>query len=286
MRNRERGNEEQAICNRVFIIGLDGAGNFIKDTPTPNIHRLLENGAFTYEARTVFPSISAQCWGSMMYGVDPSKHGIDNTKAMEEKYPDNSPYPSIMKLIKSRWPEGKLAAYCEWRPIIHGIIEDSCGFDTLSLPDPELASAAVEYIRENPDLKMMFIHFGEPDYTGHEFGYGAHVPEYLAKITETDRYVGQVLDAIRDAGWLEDSLIILTSDHGGGGDHPRGHGSDHPMDMTVFWGCHGPGIQPGTRLTGAVSLMDTAPVAARALGFPPSKEWEGQVPAGLFAPSE
>ncbi|GIP36534.1 alkaline phosphatase family protein [Paenibacillus sp. J2TS4] len=286
MNTKELQSGDKAICKRVIIIGLDGAGNFIKDTPTPHIHRVLQNGAYTYNAQTVFPSISAQCWGSMFHGVDPAKHGLDNTKAFEEKYPDDSPYPSFMKLAKEQWPEGRLAAFCEWRPIIHGIIEESCGFDALSLPDPELAASAVEYIRNHPDLRMMFIHFGEPDYTGHEFGYGAHVPEYLAKITETDRYVGQVLDAIREAGWLEDSLIILTSDHGGGGDHPRGHGSGDPQDMTVFWGCHGPHIQPGTQLTGEISLKDTASIVAYALGLPPCEAWEGKVPANLFTRKE
>ncbi|SHE13624.1 Uncharacterised protein [Chlamydia abortus] len=35
MRNRERGNEEQAICNRVFIIGLMGPAILLKIRPLP-----------------------------------------------------------------------------------------------------------------------------------------------------------------------------------------------------------------------------------------------------------
>ncbi|MFD0693907.1 alkaline phosphatase family protein [Paenibacillus sp. GCM10027628] len=271
-----------AIANRVFVIGLDGAGNFIKDTPTPNIHRLLYDGAMTYNAQTVFPSISAQCWGSMFHGVEPDKHGLDNALASDTRYPEDSPYPSFMKLVRQNWPDCKIAAYSEWSPINYGIIEQSCGFEDLSVPDPQLAEAAAAYIKENPDLKLMYIHFGDPDYTGHEFGYGAHIPEYLAKITEIDGYVGVVLEAIREAGLMEESLIILTSDHGGGGDHPRGHGSDHPADMTVFWGCHGPKVAKGVEITDRVLLKDTAAVIAYALGMKPCPEWEGKVPAGIF----
>lgn len=271
-----------AICKRVFVIGLDGAGNFIKDTPTPNIHGLLEKGAYTYNAQTVFPSISAQCWGSMFHGVDPEKHGLDNEKASDTKYPEDSAYPSFMKLARMTWPDCKLAAYSEWWPINNGIIEESCQFESLSLRDPELASAAVEYIRNNPDLTIMYIHFGDPDYTGHEFGYGAHIPEYLQKITEIDGYVGMVLDVIKEENLIEDSLIIITSDHGGGGDHPRGHGSDHPNDMTVFWGCHGPTVAAGKQITEDINIKDTASIVAHALGMTPPQVWEGRVPKELF----
>jgi arylsulfatase A-like enzyme len=187
-----------------------------------------------------------------------------------------------MKLVRQQWPDAKIAAFSEWSPINYGIIEQSCNFVDLSVRDPELAQASADYIRNNPDLTLMYIHFGDPDYTGHEFGYGDHVPEYLAKITEIDWYVGVVLDAIKEAELLEDSLIIITSDHGGGGDHPRDHGSNHPLDMTVFWGCHGPGVLSGTTITDAVSLKDTAHVVTYALGIDPCPRWTGKVPNGIF----
>lgn len=45
---------------RVFIIGWDGAGNFVKDAHTPNLDRLIRAGTFTFDAQTVSPTISAQ----------------------------------------------------------------------------------------------------------------------------------------------------------------------------------------------------------------------------------
>ncbi|WP_314586592.1 alkaline phosphatase [Paenibacillus terrigena] len=270
------------ICKHVFVIGLDGAGNFIKDTPTPNIHGLLQQGALTYQAQTVFPSISAQCWGSMFHGVEPDQHQLSNDIASDTRFPEDSVYPSFMKLIRQQYPDAKLAAFSEWSPINHGIIEQSCQFENLSIRCPELITTAADYIRNNPDVKCLYVQIDNPDGAGHEFGYGNHVPKYLAKITEVDEYVGVLLDAIRDAGILEESLIIITSDHGGGGDHPRSHGSDHPMDMTIFWGCYGKAVASGVEITDAVSIKDTAHVVAYALGIEPCPTWSGKVPEGIF----
>ncbi|WP_231571486.1 hypothetical protein [Gordoniibacillus kamchatkensis] len=57
--------------SRVVIIGWDGAGNFVKDANTPNLDRLVRSGAgaLSLDARTASPTISAQCWGSLMHGV-------------------------------------------------------------------------------------------------------------------------------------------------------------------------------------------------------------------------
>ena len=56
----------------------------------------------------------------------------------------------------------------------------------------------------------------------------------------------------------EDSLILLTTDHGGGGGNPRSHGADHPLDKTIYWGCCGPMIARGRALSGPVYVADTA----------------------------
>jgi hypothetical protein len=89
------------------------------------------------------------------------------------------------------------------------------------------------------------------------------------------------LRAIEETGLLEDSLIIMVSDHGGGGEHAYQHGSDHPSDKTIFWGCTGPGIKPNTSLQGELVITDTAEVVIRALGLN-SRSWEAKLPEGLF----
>ncbi|CAH0119754.1 MULTISPECIES: alkaline phosphatase family protein [unclassified Paenibacillus] len=267
------------MANKVVIIGIDGAGNFIKDAEVPHMHALLRKGAYTYGAQTVFPSISAECWGSLLYGVDPGKHGLNNEKANGQAVPCDFPYASIFKLARMQWPDAKLAAFSCWEPINAGIIEQSSGVHCVSMPDPELAEAIVSYIRENPDFTLMFIQFDLPDAAGHLHGFGT--PEQIRQIESTDRYVHMIEEALRDGGLLEETLLILVSDHGGGGAILKDHGSDHPMDMTITWGVAGPGVNPGVIGT-PVNIMDTAAVAAHALGLPAQGCWEGKVPAGIF----
>lgn len=89
-----------------------------------------------------------------------------------------------------------------------------------------------------------------------------------------------MLDAIEQAGLMDQSLIILLSDHGGV-DH--GHGSDHLDCTTIFWACCGPQIGTGRALQGPVGIADTAAVVAQALGLEAPEAWNARVPDGLFA---
>lgn len=265
---------------RVFIIGWDGAGNFVKAAHTPHLDRLIRRGTFSFDAQTVSPTISAQCWGALLHGVGPDKHGLTNEIAGENTYPDDSPYPSIFKVVRDSIPNAKLAAFSVWNPINHGIIESSIGVHKVSLNDRDLPLAAAAYIRENPDLKLMFIGLDLPDAAGHQFGY--NTPEQLHAIEETDESTGAIIRAIEETGLLDDSLIIVVSDHGGGGVHSHDHGSDHPSDKTIFWGCAGPGIKPDTSLLGDFIITDTAEVVIRALGLTAPDTWEAKLPEGLF----
>ncbi|TVY11766.1 alkaline phosphatase family protein [Paenibacillus cremeus] len=266
-------------CNRVFIIGWDGAGNFVRGAHTPVLDRLIQRGAIAFDAQTASPTISAQCWGALLHGVSPVKHGLTNDIAAERTFPSDSSYPSVFRVAREAYPDAKLAAFSAWEPINYGIIEPSIGVRKVSMPDRELAYAAASYIGEHPDVLLMFIDFDLPDAAGHRHGY--NTPEQLRVIEETDEHTGIIVDAIEKAGLLEDSLIITVSDHGGGGEDTHGHGTDHPLDKTIFWGCAGPGIAPGTRVRG-ITITDTAAVVAHALGVAAPAAWEAKLPAGLF----
>ena len=42
-------------CNRVFILGFDGAGAAPEQLKVPGIRRVFSQGAFTWKAQTAFP---------------------------------------------------------------------------------------------------------------------------------------------------------------------------------------------------------------------------------------
>ncbi|WP_127484187.1 alkaline phosphatase family protein [Paenibacillus ehimensis] len=266
---------------RVIIIGWDGAGNFVTSANTPNLDRLVRMGTFDFQAQTASPTISAQCWGSLLHGVAPDKHGLTNEIASSHTYPDDSPYPSIFRAVREAHPDTVLAAFSAWSPINDGIIESSIGVHKVSMKDRDLSLAAAAYIREHPELKLMYVQLDLPDAAGHRHGY--NTPGQLRAIEEADEHTGFILDALEQTGLLDDSLLILVSDHGGGGADPRDHGSDHPLDKTIFWGCVGPGIGRGASFPGTMTITDTAAVVVRALGIEAPAAWEAKLPERFFA---
>lgn len=260
----------------VFILGIDGAGNAVKDTQTPNIDRVFSSGAYTYRAKAAIPTISAECWGAILLGVHPEKHGLTNDVVSSRPHPPDSRHPSLFRLIRQRDPGAKLASFSAWGPINAGIIEQNldCEFETTH--DDDLVRRAAAYIVEHRPAAL-FLQLDDCDGAGHSGGY--FTEKHLRAVQNADRNIGQILEAIQRAGIWDDSLIIVTADHGGGGDNPKSHGSDHPRDVTVFWGCCGPNIRPVGEIPDSVPvhIVDTAPMAARALGLPAHSGWDGRV---------
>ena len=261
------------LCQRVFVLGLDGAiGESVREAETPHLDALWAEGVVTYEAQTVMPTSSYPAWGAMFHGVGPDKHRIDG----HHPCPEDSVWPSFMKVAKQARPHLRCASFSCWKPINTHFLEPSCECYYASQPDPELVQAAGDYIRqEPPDLFFMQLDFIVA--AGHKHGYRS--PEYLEQITATDQHVGLMVQAIREARVFPESLLVVLSDHGG---WERTHGTDHPDCLNTFWGCRGVGITRGIELPGEVNIMDTAAVVARALGLDPPPGWDAQVPEGVF----
>ncbi len=129
--------------------------------------------------------------------------------------------------------------------------------------------------------------------------------------------VGQLLDAIETAGKRDDTLVMMSSDHGG---FQYGHGRKADSDLLIpmfikgeqncfqhmvvqhFIGsccCRlkekkpffvdannvfitGPGVKVNHQLRFAVGNIDIAPTAARALGLKPSPWWRGSIMSEAF----
>ncbi|UKS25266.1 alkaline phosphatase family protein [Paenibacillus sp. HWE-109] len=268
-----------SAIKRVIILGIDGAGAFVKQAPTPHIDALLMEGSQTDRAQTVFPSNSGECWGSLLHGVLPEKHESHLHIKMDNERPISSPTSSLFQILSEAKPDSKMASFVCWRPIQSGVIENNESVHKFAAPDEALVPAIAAYIRSTPDLELLFVQLDDVDAAGHRHGYGSE--GHLLAISQADGQIGEICQTLLDAGMLAESLIIITTDHGGGGVDEFDHGSDQPGDMTIFWGCRGPGVAANADLAG-LTIMDTAAVALHALGLPIPGDWDGKLPEGLF----
>ncbi|QDU94575.1 sulfatase family protein [Lignipirellula cremea] len=107
---------------------------------------------------------------------------------------------------------------------------------------------------------------------------------YLANVTMIDEKVGQILEALEEKGYLENSVIIFTSDHG---DCLTDHGHSQKWTMydlitripLVVWA---PNRFPGGRsVDGLCQQMDLGPTILELAGVtpPPTLEAKTMLPA-------
>jgi len=272
----------------VVIYGMDGGGAFVKFANTPNIDRIFEKGAYTFRAYASNPSISAECWGSMLLGVSPAVHKMTNEYITNNEHPLTSKWPSLYRRIREAYPDAKLGAFCDWYPIINGIVEHDIGVTTFSDRDEELTRRACEYIKsEKPDF--LFFHSDSVDGAGHGNGYGTVA--HLNQIAAVDVYINQIYQAIVDAGMEEDTLFCLICDHGGTldktgefGKYRGGHGGWSNEEKLITFAAIGKGVKGGE--IEEMNIRDIASVVLYALGIPaPEFEregWTSQIPANLF----
>ncbi|KAL1914844.1 uncharacterized protein VTP21DRAFT_7936 [Calcarisporiella thermophila] len=262
-----------AKIKRVVVFGIDGGGAFMQWGNTPNLKKFIKESAYSYKAKAMIPTISAQNWGSMIHGVSPAKHGLTNPVAETKPYPEDSPYPSLFKLVQKERPDIKMASIANWKAVNIGIIERSVKMTKETGDDFTLCTPkAVDYIK-NTDFQILFIHHGNMDELGHAHGWNSTA--YVNGWPKTDAAFGQILNALETSGKSKDTLVLVTCDHGGLG---KGHGGIMPSEINVLFAARGPGIKPH-EIKGQLRNMDTAAVMAHVVGFKLPSNWDAKLPA-------
>jgi len=105
---------------------------------------------------------------------------------------------------------------------------------------------------------------------------------YDAKVRYVDREIGRLLDHLEALGLTDDTLVVVTSDHGEGlTEHGlREHGGppyQHQIRVPLI--LRGPGIEPGRVATAPAELIDL-PLALGALTLGPNVDWADPAAGG------
>ena len=172
---------------RVALIGVDGAGNFFRQADTPNIDRIFADGSVAYDVYTSSPSISAECWGSMLHGVTPDLHRLTNGIVGSVPYDTKSLFPSVFRTIRENDADCELASFCNWNPINVGIIEQDLGVHEDTAGDAALCDKICAYLEEQgvSHLPIIFSEFGGGALYGfHDAECPKWSEEYQAKLLD------------------------------------------------------------------------------------------------------
>ena len=260
--------------SHVIVIGVDGAGTFFRQAETPNLDRIFAHGTVSYDVLTSNPTISGQCWGSMLTGVTPEMHGLTNGVVSSKPYPTDSIFPSVFRVIREAMPDAELGSFCNWNPINFGIIENNLGVTEGTGNDAAVTEQVCAYVAEH-DPVFVFVQFDEVDGAGHGHGYGTE--GHLRQIGISDGLIEKMWEAYEARGWLDDTLFIVTADHGG---FDHGHGGWTDGEKYIMFAATGRGVKEGT--IGEMGVRDTAAIVLYALGLKQPASWTARVPSGLF----
>ena len=105
---------------------------------------------------------------------------------------------------------------------------------------------------------------------GHNIGH--HTKEYFDQLKTVDIWIGKIVAAVKDAGIENETVIIISSDHGG---INKGHGGKTLSEVDIPWIAYGKGIKKNQELKNTMVIFDTAPTIAWLLGLKTPESWRG-----------
>ncbi len=260
---------------------------------TPSFDRLADEGVLFHHAYTTSPSCT------------PSRNGVITGKYHWQLGPGanlHSTLPveheSFVHLLRDRgyatgrnraksWGPGKIASWVE----VHGdhpvttayagleefldateAGEEQPFFFWLGTSDPhrDYAPGSGEAAGIDPKRAHLFEHFPDaPEIR-------SDVADYYFEVQRWDALVGEALATLEERGLLEDTIVIMTGDHGM--PFPRGKGNLYDsgvrVPLAVRWG---KGVPAGRELEDFVSFADLAPTLLELCG--------GEVPAAMTGTS-
>lgn len=250
---------------RVIILSIDGLRpDAIELAPMPNLIELMKVSAYSLTAQTIYPSATLPAHASMLTGLCPKTHGVD----WNDYIPENGIAQGIDLFDIAHAAGMQTVLYAGKEKLQQ--VTDASSLDTFVWINDRDKVVMQNLLASFPlEFGVLFIHFATTDDMGHVYAWLS--PEQLSVVYRADEAIGELLAALDTYGIRDETLLIITADHGG---HDMTHGSSMPEDMTIPWIASGVGIQPKL-LTSQINVMDTAATAAYVLGLPIPQEWDG-----------
>lgn len=277
----------RGMPKHVIIVGFDGlsAKCIVEGANMPNLRQLMSEGSYTLKQRSVLPSSSACNWASMFMGGGPELHGFTNwgTQKPEVVAPVVSHYgkfPGIFGLFRDRSSRAEIGFLYEWDGMRY--VTDSLAISYLLHVEPSQAEPygilnyGIDYIKsKKPELCALIFH--DPDGVGHSKGWSS--PDYMERVTELDGYLGKIVAAVKAAGIMDETVIVVVADHGG---INKGHGGTTMDEMHTPLLFYGKGIKKNFLITQSTMVYDVASTVAYMLNIKQPQAWIARPITSIF----
>jgi len=279
--------KEKNLPKHVILVGFDGWSSHSLNNGADmlTVRGLMADGASDLKSRSVLPSSSAVNWASMFMGSGPELHGYTEWGSRVPELPSRvignyEIFPNIFGLYREKAPEAEIGFVYEWEGVKYVV-------DTLAMNYVQQAPMkeetpdgctpfAVNYIKEKKP-NLLAVIYDQPDGAGH--GNGWTSPEYYAKINHLDQCLSQIIQATKDAGIIDETVFIVTSDHGG---IDKGHGGKTMQEMERPLIFYGKGIKKGHVIPESTMIYDIASTIAYLLDVNQPQVWTGRPVMSIF----
>lgn len=277
--------ENVDYIDHIIILAFDGWGaSSFETADMPFLKSKLAESAWTMHKRSILPTSSACNWASMFKGAGPEAHGYI---AWDTKKPAFSPtytnekgnFPSFFSVYREAFPEREMGYFYQWDGMWYIFDMNDFnyvkGFAVSDVGSDLMKDAAISYIKEKiPAVAAFFWDY--PDKVGHTVGW--YTDAYMNELTHVDSIIKDVFDACVSAGIIDNTLIVITSDHGG---HDKTHGQPVISDLETPLILLGKGISPG-EINVPVMQYDVAAILADYMNLEHPMAWRGVTPKWLF----
>jgi len=279
-----RQKKGKELFKHVVVIGIDGLSvTGLLKADAPVMQKMIAEGAFKQDARTVLPSSSSSNWSAQILGAGPEITGVTSNdwkpeaKHMTPVAVNNvGRSPSIFDIIRQQRPQAEQGVVFHWDDYGRLLQQKMVNHYESAKTESEAASKFADYVNaKKPTFAL--LHLDHVDHVGHDSGH--MTPEYLKSIARADSLVGTVLAAIEKAAMKENTLVMIVSDHGG---INKGHGGETDEEITIPVIYYGKGVKEGYKIQQPVYQYDVAATVAFVFNLEVPYSWTSRPVKAAF----
>lgn len=264
----------QNITNQVLIIFVDGMRyDRMLDANTPTMDALRANGTTFANFRSVLPSYSRVNYAAFSTGSS-----TNFTDVFSNAYNKELKIPTFYDVIKTSTSlsTGIVTGSIAWQNFLGASTDNITFVDTIyhgENEDEKIKDAALATIEHNFS-QIQLVTFNDVDGMGHKVGAASN--DYLETIERIDSYIAEIIALYSSIGELNDTSIVLFSDHGMA--DVGGHGSDAEQETHATLIVAGKGItNKGVIVQNRVGINSVTPTILGMLGLPLAPTMNGKV---------